>query len=82
MLSNFNSTLLDLELAFQGNIEQVVEKTGVLNKQLQALKDVKKKSIEKTNLTDMISLIEKLSIQNEYKLNLIKEFPDYIASKK
>jgi hypothetical protein len=83
MLKNLETALLNLETAFSSsNIENVLEKTNLLNKEIDVIKDNKTISIEDKELNYSTKLIEKLSIQNEFKLNLLKEFSTYISNKK
>ena len=83
MFKNLETALLNLETAFNStNIESVLEKTNFLSKEIDLIKDNKTISIEDKELNHSTKLIEKLSIQNEYKLNLLKEFSTYITNKK
>ena len=83
MFKNLETALLNLETAFNSsNIESVLEKTNFLSKEIDLIKDNKTISIEDKELNRSTKLIEKLSIQNEYKLNLLKEFSTYISNKK
>jgi len=41
-----------------------------------------KKNLSKKDIDNMIKIIEKLSIQNEFKINILKDFPKYISDKK
>ena len=83
MLKNLETALLNLETAFSSsNIENVLEQTNFLSKEIDVIKDNKTISIEDKELNHSTKLIEKLSIQNEYKLNLLKEFSVYISNKK
>ena len=83
MLKNLQEALLELETAFNSKMTgNVLEKTNSLSKELELLKESNNKTVENEDLNNITSLIEKLSIQNEYKLNLLKEFPKYISNKK
>ena len=83
MLKNLETALLNLETAFNSsNMNSVLEKTNFLSKEIDLIKDNKTISIEDKELNHSTKLIEKLSIQNEYKLNLLKEFSTYISNKK
>ena len=83
MLKNLETALLNLEAAFKSsNISSVLEKTNFLSKEIDLIKDNKTISIADKELNPTTKLIEKLSIQNEYKLNLLKEFSTYISNKK
>ena len=83
MFKNLETALLNLETAFNSsNIESVLEKTNFLSKEIDLIKEYKTTSIADNELKPTTKLIEKLSIQNEYKLNLLKEFSTYISNKK
>ena len=83
MLKNLETALLNLETAFNSsNMNSVLEKTNFLSKEIDLIKDNKTISIADKELNPTTKLIEKLSIQNEYKLNLLKEFSTYISNKK
>ena len=83
MLKNLETTLLDLEAAFNSSkLDSVLEKTNLLSKEIELIKENEIISIEDKELNRNTKLIENLSIQNEYKLNLLKEFSTYISNKK
>ena len=83
MLKNLETALLNLETAFNSsNMNSVLEKTNFLSKEIDLIKDNKTISSADKELNSTTKLIEKLSIQNEYKLNLLKEFSTYISNKK
>ena len=83
MFKKIETALLNLETAFNSsNIKAVLEKTNLLSREIDLIKDNETISIEDKELNHTTKLIEKLSIQNEYKLNLLKEFSTYISNKK
>ena len=85
MLKKLETSLLDLETAFNSSkVDSVLEKTNFLSKEIELIKnkDQEAISIDNKELTRTTKLIEKLSIQNEYKLNLLKEFSSYALNKK
>ena len=83
MLKKLETALLNLDTAFNSsNIGSVLEKTNFLSKEIELIKDNEIISIEDRELNRTTKLIEKLSIQNEYKLTLLKEFSTYISNKK
>ena len=85
MLKKLETYLLDLETAFNSNkADSVLEKTNFLSKEIELIKnkDQETISIDNKELTRTTKLIEKLSIQNEYKLGLLKEFSTYALNKK
>ena len=85
MLKKLETSLLDLETAFNSSkVDSVLEKTNFLSKEIELIKnkDQETISIDNKELTRTTKLIEKLSIQNEYKLSLLKEFSTYALNKK
>tara|TARA_B100001059_G_C17735247_1_gene528494 strand:+ start:389 stop:646 length:258 start_codon:yes stop_codon:yes gene_type:complete len=85
MLKKLETSLLDLETAFNSSkVDSVLEKTNFLSKEIELIKnkDQEAISIDNKELTRTTKLIEKLSIQNEYKLSLLKEFSTYALNKK
>ena len=83
MLNKLETTLLNLQIAFNSSkLDSVLEKTNFLSKEIELIKDNETISIEDKEFNRTTKLIEKLSIQNEYKLNLLKEFSTYISNKK
>jgi hypothetical protein len=83
MLNKLETTLLNLQIAFNSSkLDSVLEKTNFLSKEIELIKDNETISIEDKEFNRATKLIEKLSIQNEYKLNLLKEFSTYISNKK
>ena len=83
MLKKLETTLLDLENAFNSSkVDSVLEKANFLSKEIELIKDRENISIDNKELNRTTQLIEKLSIQNEYKLTLLKEFSSYALNKK
>ena len=83
MLKSLQSALLELEIAFNSSkAKNVLDKTNSLSKELKLLKNIESNITSNKESNRITVLIEKLSIQNEYKLNLLKEFPTYILNKK
>jgi hypothetical protein len=83
MLNKLETTLLNLQIAFNSSkLDSVLEKTNLLSKEIELIKDNETISTEDKEFNRTTKLIEKLSIQNEYKLNLLKEFSTYISNKK
>ena len=83
MFDNLITSLNNLEEAFKGSPNKVLSATESFKKQLKAVKstDIKNHS-NKIDIDDIIKSIEKLSIQSEYKLSILKDFPKYISDKK
>ena len=72
-----------MQEAFMNNIAHVKASTLAVEKELKELNQSTNEELpnnEKINST--VKLIEKLSIQNEYKLNLLKDFSTYTYLKK
>ena len=83
MLKKLETALLDLETAFNGSkLGTVLVKTNFLSKEIELIKNRETISVNNKELNRTTKLIEKLSIQNEYKLNLLKEFSTYVSNKK
>ncbi len=73
-----------MKVSFKSDAKSVKDATNILKMELsklktQSLKEDLKKSEE---LDSTVKLIEKLSILNEYKLNLFKDFSKYNTQKK
>ena len=73
-----------MKVSFKSDAKSVKDATNILKMELsklktQSLKEELKKSEE---LDSTVKLIEKLSILNEYKLNLFKDFSLYKTQKK
>ena len=83
MLSNLVTSLSDLEQAFKGPSNKVLSATEAFNIEIKKVtgEDIKK-NLSKNDIDSMIKTIEKLSIQNEFKINILKDFPKYIYDKK
>ena len=84
MFENFSRSLKELEKAFMINSKEVIRST---NKLESAFNDVeldlsKSSSKDKNDVKTTFELLEKLSIQNDYKLGLLKDFPEYLLHKK
>ena len=62
---------------------EVLSETNNLENVLNNFKDYSsKQEIKKSKLIKIANALEKISIKNEYKLNLLKEFPEYFSSLK
>ena len=82
MLDSFKKALEELEKSFKGNAKGVSDSTVRLNTKLNELKLEKLNLSKYKELGSSLKLIERLSIQNEYKLNLLKEFSSIYYQKK
>ena len=83
MLANLKNSLENLEDSFKKNSSLVKKASLEIEKNLEEIKrSTNKNETNSDALKDLLPLIEKLSIQNEFKLSVIKEFPQYILNKK
>ena len=83
MIVEFTKSLEKLEDSFKADPKSVISSSIELEKSLNSLKNISSKDLSSTtHLANTTRLIEKLSILNEYKLNLIKEFSTYNNKKK
>ena len=80
MLEAINSCLKNLENSYMLSFREVSEETKKLDNLLNDFKnkDTKEK-LNKSEILRITSSIEGLSIKNEYKLSLIKDFPEYFS---
>ena len=83
MLKAINSSLKNLESSYMLSFREVSEETRKLDNLLNDFKnkDIKEK-LNKSEILRITNSIEDLSIKNEYKLNLIKDFPEYFSKNK
>ena len=83
MIAEFTKSLEQLERSFKADPKSVISSSIELEKSLNSLKKISLKDLShSSHLGNTTKLIEKLSILNEYKLNLIKEFSLYNNKKK
>ena len=82
MLHSLKESLNGLNLAFNTNTAAVISATKKLESELNTIKTTTDKISNTENLTSVVNLIENLSIQNDYKLSILKEFPNYLLNKK
>ena len=84
MLTDIKNSLDQLKASFKSDANSVKDSSKKLDMILSELKDKSlKEEIKQFNeLESTIKLIEKLSILNEYKLNLFKDFSAYNIQKK
>ena len=67
------------------NSKAVIEATCNLEKACSNIKEVIKEensTVENKDLKTTTLLLEKLSIQNDIKLSLLRDFPEYLSTKK
>ncbi|MEC8100190.1 MAG: hypothetical protein VX089_03145 [Pseudomonadota bacterium] len=83
MLETLDTSLQSLEKSFMLSYREVLSETNNLENVLNNFKDYSsKEEIKKSKLIKIAKTLEKVSIKNEYKLNLLKEFPEYFSSLK
>ena len=81
MLEAINSSLKELEKSYMLTFKEVSNETNKLDHLLDKLKEYKDtNNFNKSDILKIASTIEDLSIKNEYKLNLIKDFPEYFSN--
>ena len=85
MISNFCKSLKALEKAFMLNAKTVVEAScnleGACNNIKKAIRE-ETITLENKDFKTTTQLLEKLSIQNDIKLSLLRDFPEYLSTKK
>ena len=84
MLTDIKNSLEQMKASFKSDAKSVKDSSKKLEI---ILSELKKKSLSEevkqfNELESTVRLIEKLSILNEYKLNLFKEFSSYKTEKK
>mgnify|MGYP001392441154 CR=1 FL=1 len=81
MLDTVYSSLKKLEKSFMLSYKEVTKETEYLKDALENFNgnngNVK---LSKSEVLNIAKTIEKLSINNEYKLNLIRDFPEYFSN--
>ena len=78
MYETIKSSLKSLEHSFMLSSKEVLENTKKLNTVLDNINvDDARSVLSKSEVIEVTNSIEKLSIKNEYKLNLIRDFPEY-----
>ena len=82
MIENLKLSLNNLETSFMAKASVVKENVELVEKELYEIKKLNKTIKKTSQIEDTINLIEKLSIQNDFKLNLLKDFSSYISDKK
>ena len=73
-----------MKVSFKSDAKSVKDATNILKMELSKLKtqSLKEELKKFEELDSTVKLIEKLSILNEYKLNLFKDFSAYKTQKK
>ena len=84
MLTDIKNSLEQINASFKSDANSVLDSSEKLEILLSELKNSSPKEELKQfdEFDSIIRLIEKLSILNDYKLNLFKDFSTYITQKK
>ena len=84
MIETFSNSLKDLEKSFMLNSTAVSKSTINLENTFKQVKVFlnQQDEIDQKEVKIAADLLEKLSIQNDYKLALLKDFPEYLSHKK
>ncbi len=84
MLADIKNSLEQMKASFKSDAKSVKDSSKKLEMILSEIKNESlKEEIKQFNeLESTVKLIEKLSILNEYKLNLFKDFSTYNTQKK
>jgi len=83
MSKELENSLYNLEKSFNGSIKDVIIASAIVENELTTIQgNALKEDYNKKEILNMARIIEKLSIQNDCKLNLLKDFPIYISNKK
>ena len=84
MIETFSNSLKDLEKSFMLNSTAVLKSTINLENSFKQVKAFlnQQYEIDQKEVKIAADLLEKLSIQNDYKLALLKDFPEYLSNKK
>ncbi|MEC8099821.1 MAG: hypothetical protein VX089_01255 [Pseudomonadota bacterium] len=81
MLKEINSSLKALERSYMLTFREVSNETSKLDSLLNKFKkNNDTNNLNKSEIINIASTIEELSIKNEFKLSLIKDFPEYFSN--
>ena len=81
MLEQINASLKSLEESYMLSFKEVSLEAGKLNNLLNNFsKHNANDKLNKSEVLKVASKIDNLSIQNDYKLSLIKDFPEYFSN--
>ena len=81
MLKEINSSLKALERSYMLTFREVSNETSKLDSLLNKLKkNNDTNNLNKSEIINIANTIEELSIKNEFKLSLIKDFPEYFSN--
>ena len=84
MIKEFSKSLKELEHSFMLNSTAVSKSTTNLESSFREVKVFlgEQNEIDQKEVKIAAGLLKKLSIQNDYKLALLKDFPEYLSNKK
>ena len=84
MLTDIKNSLEQMKASFKSDAKSVKKSSKNLELILSELKNksLKEETKQYNELESTLNLIERLSILNEYKLNLFKDFSSYKTQKK
>ena len=81
MLDIVNKSLKALENSFMLSYREVRDETNKLSNLLSKFENSHDQNeLSKSLILNTAKTIEQLSIKNEYKLNLLKDFPEYFSN--
>ena len=81
MLEEINTCLKSLENSYMLSFREVNAESKKLNSLLDNFKEYDSKDkLKKSEILNIAKTIDNLSIQNEYKLSLIEDFPEYFSN--
>ena len=81
MLEEINTCLKSLENSYMLSFREVNAESKKLNSLLANFKEYDSKDkLKKSEILNIAKTIDNLSIQNEYKLSLMEDFPEYFSN--
>ena len=81
MLEEINTCLKSLENSYMLSFREVNAESKKLNSLLDNFKEYDSKDkLKKSEILNIAKTIDNLSIQNEYKLSLMEDFPEYFSN--
>ena len=81
MLDTIHTSLKDLENSFMLSSKEVTSETKNLKLILDEFSsNYANEKLNKSDILNVAKSIEKLSIKNEYKLNLLRDSPEYFSN--
>ena len=81
MLEEINTCLKSLANSYMLSFREVNAESKKLNSLLDNFKEYDSKDkLKKSEILNIAKIIDNLSIQNEYKLSLMEDFPEYFSN--